>query len=281
MANEMTTKEYKTHMTSTVMGELQGISGRKISLPKNYAPQNALAAALLILEQTVDKNSKPVLQVCTPTSVKQSLLDMILAGLNPGKKQGYFIAYGNKLSWMTSYFGHIAQAKAADPTIADAFAICVYEGDEFAYEIKRGRKIITRHAQKPENVISSKITGAYATVVYKDDCEVSEYMSIDQIHTSWQFGQSKGSSNAHTRSPEEMCKRTVLNRLVKPIINGSDDSELDVWDQVDEEIDANASKEFIDITPPEPVQQEPQESVEDELPEQPLPVQASFDEPGF
>lgn len=284
MSNELTTREYKDQMTNTVMSELQGISGRKIALPKNYAPQNALAAALLILEQTVDKNGKPVLQVCSSASVKQSLLDMILAGLNPGKKQGYFIAYGTKLSWMTSYFGHIAQAKAADPNIVDAFAICVYQGDEFVYEIKRGHKVITKHIQKPENVISTKITGAYATIVYKDDTEISDYMSIDQIHTSWQFGQAKGESNAHKRTPEEMCKRTVLNRLVKPIINGSDDSELDAWDELDNEIRMNGNKEFIDITPPEEMQQnEPELQAAEvmDIPEPAQPEQMVFEEPGF
>lgn len=281
MSSEMTIKEYKNNMTNTVMSELQSVAGRKISLPKNYAPQNALAAALLILEQTVDKNGKPVLQVCSSASIKQCLLDMVLAGLNPGKKQGYFIAYGAKLSWMTSYFGHIAQAKAADPTIADAFAICVYEGDDFAYAIKRGHKIITSHSQKPENVVSAKITGAYATIVYKDDSEVSEYMSIGQIHTSWQFGQAKGGSNAHTRSPEEMCKRTVLNRLVKPIINGSDDSELDAWDEVDSEIDANANKEFIDITPPEEITQQEPEQPETEVIDIPEGMREQYEGPGF
>lgn len=279
MSNELSTKEYKEKMVSTVMSELQSVAGRRISLPKNYAPQNAIASAMLILEQTVDKNGKPVLQVCSAASVKQSLLDMILAGLNPGKRQGYFIAYGTRLSWMTSYFGHIAQVKAADPEILDVFAMCVYAGDVFAYEIKRGKKIISKHEQKPENVKSDRITGAYATVIYKDGSEMSEYMTIDQIHTSWQFGQSKGDSNAHKRAPEEMCKRSVLNRLVKPIINGSDDSELDAWGDLDEEIEIGSATEYIDITPDDDFL----ESVEPvaSLDKPNKTEQMQFEEPGF
>lgn len=291
MANGLTAIEFKNNMVANVMNELN-LSGKQIALPKNYAAQNALASALVILDQTVDKNGKPVLQVCTTVSVKQALQDMVIKGLNPSKNQGYFIAYGTRLAWMTSYFGHICQVKAVDPNIADVFAVCVYEGDEFAYEIKRGKKIVSKHVQKPENVDSGKIKGAYATIIYKDDTEISEYMNINQIHTSWQFGQTEGKSKAHTRTPEEMCKRTVTNRLTKPIINGSDDSQLDTWEQLEQEVDLNSMKEIVDIPMPEEIMQDNgyQEPEEIDIPDPVQPaqitqtasrVQAQLDEPGF
>jgi recombination protein RecT len=38
-----------------------------------------------------------VLQACTRDSIANALLDMAVQGLNPAKKQGYFIAYGKQL----------------------------------------------------------------------------------------------------------------------------------------------------------------------------------------
>jgi len=80
----------------------------ELDLPPNYSPENAMKSAWLILQNTFDKNKKPVLHACTKDSIANSLLDMIVQGLNPAKKQCYFIAYGNQLVCQRSYFGTMA-----------------------------------------------------------------------------------------------------------------------------------------------------------------------------
>ena len=204
--SRLTLRQYQENLMSETLSDLQVNMSRGIVFPRNYVPQNALMNAILYLTQAVDKNGKPVLAVCSRESVKQALLHMLQAGLNVGKNQGYFIAYGQKLTWFTSYFGHIAQAKAADPNIADIYGEVVYEDDVFRYQIKHGKKQIIEHSQDPENIDIKKIRGAYATILYKDGSEVSEYMTMEQIRRSWGFGQTKGGSSAHRETPDEMCK---------------------------------------------------------------------------
>lgn len=83
----------------------------RLNLPKNYSVGNALSSAWLIIQDLKDKNNKPALEVCTKESIANALLEMAILGLNPVKKQGYFIVYGNRLGWFTSYFGKCASIK--------------------------------------------------------------------------------------------------------------------------------------------------------------------------
>jgi recombination protein RecT len=199
----------------------------------------------------VDKDKRLALSVCTEDSVKQALLDMLQQGLSPAKKQCYFIVFGNKLTMLTSYFGEVAKAKAADPSIADIFAEVVYIKDAFKYGIKRGYKQVIEHLQEPENIDLKQIKGAYATIVYHDGTERSDYMTLEQIHNSWARGQTKGASDAHKLAPEEMCKKSVLRRLCKMVYNTSDDFEIITQrDQIEQDIDEQENSQTIDITPP-------------------------------
>jgi recombination protein RecT len=244
--------EYIAATQHDVLSSLQEKQKTGMVLPKNYVPMNALSAALLTIQQVQDKDHNLALSVCSPESVKQSLNEMLQSGLNPAKKQCYFIVYGKKLVMQTSYFGEVAKAKYADPTIDDIYSEVVYVGDTFRYSIKRGHKVITEHVQAPENIKLANIVGAYATIVYKDGREVSDYMTKEQINNSWSRGQTKGASDAHKLAPEEMSKKTVLRRLCKAIYNTSDDTELMYDDEakaIDESIDAQQNQRTIDITP--------------------------------
>lgn len=203
-----------------------------ISFPANYSPENALKSAWLILQETVDSNKRPVLEVCSQESIANALLSMVIQGLSPAKKQCYFIAYGTKLTMMKSYFGVVAATKRVG-RVRDVFAQVVYKGDEFEFEINRGSKRVILHKQKLENIDPTNIVAAYGTIVYggvdASDPKLYEYtevMSIAQIKKSWERGQTKGGSSAHKDQPDEMCKRTVLNRACKIFVNTSDDSDL-------------------------------------------------------
>lgn len=83
----------------------------EIHFPANYSPENAMKSAWLLLQTVQDKNYKPALETCTKDSIANSLLDMVVQGLNPAKKQGYFIVYGTKLTFQRSYFGTMAVTK--------------------------------------------------------------------------------------------------------------------------------------------------------------------------
>ena len=102
------------------------ITDKRLELPHGYSVSNALRAAHLVLQETVDMNKKPALEVCTRASVANALLRMVVDGLYIERKQCYFIVYGNKLVCQTSYFGDIAIAKR-DGGVSDVHAHLIYK----------------------------------------------------------------------------------------------------------------------------------------------------------
>lgn len=205
----------------------------ELHFPANYSPENAMKAAWLTIQETTDKNEKPALEVCTKNSIANALLNMVIQGLNPAKKQCYFIVYGNQLTLQRSYFGSIHIAKTVDPNIQDINAEVVYEGQPFRYQRQRGYTVITEHEmQLGDN--AKPIVGAYAQVLYKDGRENSTVMSFEEIKAAWEkspthpvedTGEIKAKST-HGKYTAEMSKKTVINRACKSIINTSDDSSL-------------------------------------------------------
>jgi recombination protein RecT len=242
-----------------------------LTLPKDFSAENSLKSAFLILQETVDRDKKPVLSVCTKESVAQALLDMVVQGLSPMKKQCYFIAYGNKLQLSRSYQGSVAIAKRVG--MKDVVANVIYEGDEFVYEIvpETGRRRLIKHDQKLENIDLKKIIGAYAITEMENGVKDITLMNMTQIRNAWMQGAAKGNSGAHINFTDEMCCKTVIQRACKPIINSSDDSHLYDEDEEKEireqKVDANVEEiGFEDVTEqnPEPateVKQQPKQEV--------------------
>ncbi len=198
------------------------VEAGQIQMPANYNPGNALKEAWLILQNTEDKNKQPALQVCTKISIVNALLDMCIQGLSPAKKQCYFIVRGNLLTLSRSYFGTIAVLKRLKG-VEDVFAQVVYRGDVFEYIIDGGNIIVTKHEQKLENIDMSNIVGAYCTIE-KDGKKRSEIMTMAQIKQSWSHRTNNGSTQ--NEFPDQMAKRTVINRGAKMYVNTSDDSDL-------------------------------------------------------
>jgi len=232
----------------------QFTTNRDIRLPENYSPENALKSAWLILLDTKDKNGDPALQVCTKDSIANSLLNMVLQGLNPVKKQCDFLVYGNKLTMQREYHGTVALAKRYGD-VREPVANVIYEGDKFEYAIQpNGYKRITKHEQSLDNIDGNKIKGAYATLIFTDEKREPyvEIMTIAEIRQAWMQGATKGNSPAHKNFTGEMCKKTVISRACKLFISSSDDSSLFDEDSEDTrtvtakaEIAENANKEEL------------------------------------
>lgn len=240
---------------------------RELCLPPNYSPENAMKSAWLILQSTVDRDKRPALEVCTKDSIANSLLDMVVQGLNPAKKQGYFIVYGKQLVFQRSYFGTMAVTKQIDDTIQEIIAEVVYEGDVFKYRLNRGKKEITEHEQCLENISGKKIKAAYCMIIDIDgQVKKTEIMTWEEIKQAWKQSQmhpvdDKGNvkvGSTHDKFTSEMCKKTVINKACKPIINSSSDSYLfrqsfnradgvAAEAEVAREIAENANSETIDI----------------------------------
>lgn len=236
----------------------------EISFPPNYSPSNALKSAWLTIQETKDKEKKPALSVCTRESVANALLDTVIQGLSPAKNQVYYIVYGNKLQSTRSYFGTMAVTKRLSG-VEDVFAQVIYKDDDFTYTIDRGSKKILNHEQRLENIDPQKIIGAYCTIYYRttdaegtpEIREYTEIMSMAQIQTAWSKGKTSG--KVHKEFPEEMAKKSVINRTCKMFANTSDDSDLliesfnrtaggnfDKESEVEQEVEVNANAEVIE-----------------------------------
>lgn len=196
-----------------------------LRFPKGYNVQNAMAAATLALKEAVNKSGKPLLQTCTPESILAAVIDMAVQGLNPIKKQCYFIAYGNKCVLQRSYFGTLSILKRVANLKREPLANVIWKGDKFKYRIDpmTGLKTITEHEQDFAN-IGGEIVGAYA-IVETDRETIVEIMTMEQIRKAWAQGNG-GNSPAHKNFTDQMAIKTVLNRAAKKIINASSDVDL-------------------------------------------------------
>lgn len=194
-------------------------------LPEDYHAGNALNAAYLKFKQLEDKNHKPAEQVCTKESVALALMDMVIQGLSPAKNQCYFVVHGNQLTLMRSYMGTVAAAKRFGG-VKSVHAQVVYKNDRFEFEIdpSTGTKKVTVHEQSLESIEEGTIRAAYAVVITKDDVYY-EIMTMDEIRKAWAQGAAKGGSPAHENFPQEMAKKTVINRACKIFVNTSTDAD--------------------------------------------------------
>lgn len=285
-------------ITDSVSGKLTTLQDDGLTLPSNYNASNALKSAFFKLQEVKDRNGKPALEVCTKDSIANSLLDMVVQGLSPAKTQCYFIVYGTQLQLNRSYFGTQAVLKRLN-NVKDIWANVIYQDDVFDYENDRGREKLVSHKTEFGNR-DKPIIGAYAVVLTSDDDEVLTVMTKKEIEASW--SQSKTGKAVHNKFPQEMAKRTVINRAAKAFINTSDDSDLLVQsinnsteNEYDEdhplkeinpqhEIDENANKEVLDFVVPEtgeiiePAKEAPTQK---SAPKETETVMAASDGPGF
>ena len=233
---DITTQVLSKVNTFTESGELK--------LPKDYSPENALKSAYIKLTENPDGKGA-LLDKCDKSSIAEALLKMVVYGLTPQKNQVYFIPYGNKLNCTVSYMGNIATAKRYNPNITDIKARAITKGEDFEFEFKQetGKVVVLKHKQTLESIGSKEIIGAYSLIYYKDGSfEVGDIMNIEQIRQAWNQGAMKGGSPAHKNFPDEMSKRTVINRTCKKLINTSSDAILMDDELLDEELPTDTAK---------------------------------------
>jgi recombination protein RecT len=246
----------------------------QLNLPKDYSAPNAIRAAWLVLQDKPELITKS-----TPASQMNAMFKMVISGLSVAKKQGDFILYGNKLTFSPEYHGNKALCKRLC-NVTQVTHNTIYKDDVFEYTIdKNGRKQITKHEQKIQNIDPNKIVGAYATVTFGDGTNQSEVMNMQQIKQAWMQGATKGQSPAHRNFPDRMAEKTVANRLMTGLINASDDAaiiDLDA-ETIERKAPENDKPEpkkekTISFDEPENVEYEENEPQEEEKKPEPTPT---------
>lgn len=255
------------------IGELDNmIQAKMFDTPENYSYKNAIQQARFLLNKPAEsgKNQgKTIMEICTPQSILQSVIEMAQKGLNPDKKQCYFIPYGSTCQLSVSYQGNIALAKRSGQDIDDVLAYPIYKDDEFEIGFNAQKGVLQVKKYKPDVTKWDKenLIGAFAVVIdTKGEVKYTEYMTITQIRSAWNMGFARGGSPAHKNFPDQMALKTVKNRAVKSYINSSDDSELFrdeksiayTDSEFQKELSQNANMLEIDTTYEE-VKEEPRE----------------------
>lgn len=209
------------------------IDEQHFEVPADYNVMNALQAAVLKIGG--DKN----LSSANRDSIKKALFDMIVQGLTVSKDQLYFIKYGDNLQMQRSYFGTQTALKRLK-SIKDLIAYVVHEDDEFeiGFNDETGLLEVTKHKTSLPN-LDKPIIAAYAMIIKSDGTKQYEVMTKKQIDNSW--SQTKSSGAVQKKFPEEMAKRTVINRAAKNIINTDSGS-----DQLADAINNSTKNEYND-----------------------------------
>lgn len=215
----MTTTELtQKQITSNVANRIEEMKDEGLLVAPNYSVSNALSSAYYALKNASGGN---LLEKCTHESIYNALLDMITQGLSPAKTQCYFIPYGNKVKLTRSYFGTMKVVKQL-PEVKDIYAQVIYEGDDVEIKNVEGHKVLVKHDTNWLNQ-DNPIIGAYCIIEKVDGEKVLTIMTKKEIDKAWAQSKNKSVQN---NFPQEMAKRTVINRAAKQFFNTSDDNDL-------------------------------------------------------
>lgn len=274
MAEENKSVQLKKDVGSQVLERINQLCEAGFVLPKDYSAINAVKASMLVLQETVDKNKRPALEVCTSVSVQKALFSMVTQGLDVSRGQGWFIVRGDKLTFMPSYFGNMLQVRRLYPKWSPV-AHTIREGDEFVYTInpENGKMKLVKHEQKLEN-LDKDFVGAYMYIPCADGEQELYVMTRKQILKAW----SKSSSSTlqtHKDFDEKMAIRTVVNSGCKKVISSTpvtdvihdnDEDPNNFTDPVGDE-----GKEFVDFEEVAEEHKEPEQiaAESENKPEQP------------
>ena len=217
----------------------------------DYDSGNEIEAAMFeIINNVKDTKGTPALQCCTRESILSAIRYMATQGLSVIKKQGYFIVFGDKLSFLRSYFGTVAVLKRFFPDY-EIVANVLYEGDSYTY----GTDPIYQY-NFIENVQSSlenrdkPIIAAYGYIIDKKTGNriYGCVMTKKEIDKNWSKAKTH---NVQNDFPQEMAKRTLINRMCKLFVNtssGLPSAQVEAFNQTT----ANEYEDSLkDITPPE------------------------------
>lgn len=240
------------------------VENNQINIPENYSIVNAVQAAYFKLTEVDFKKKTSLIDSATKESVAFSLQDMAIQALSVAKNQGYFIVYGDKMQFTRSYHGTQAVIKRMNG-VKDIWANVIWKGEELEVEYnERGQLAFKSHTVdwKAATGIKDDIQGAYCIIERDDGVQFLTVMTMAEIQTSWSQSSMAAVQNKY---PQEMAKRTVINRAAKAFINTSDDSDLFIGainrtteNEFDNErkelnpeyeIKQNANKETLDIKP--------------------------------
>ena len=234
-------KKTTSNVGTLVLNRVDEMCKVGFTMPKDYNYVNAVKATMLKLQDVKDKNGKPALEVCTPSSIQSALFTMVVKGLDVSKNQAYLVCYGEQLQLQESYFGKVLQVKRIFPEWEPRPNI-VHEGDTFKYTVNpdTGRRELVEHTQSLEN-LDKPILGGYIYLPCADGGKDLYIMTIKQIIAAWNKSRSGGATAK--QFPEKMAMKTIVNSGCTMVIN-STPSQSNIADNSDDPNAPEPTQEF-------------------------------------
>ena len=237
----------------------------KKALPQVITPERFTRMALSAL------NTTPKLAECSQMSFLGALMNAAQLGLEPNTPlgQAYLIPYRNKgkleCQFQIGYKGLIDMVYRNE-NIQTVQAQCVYENDDFQYELGLDPKLVHKPALKDRG----NLILVYALWKSKNGGFGFEVMSKEDVDDhARRFSQSFGSSYSPWKTNyEEMAKKTVIKKCLKYAPLKTDFvMQMNNDESIKSEINVDMSEVVNEQEDPNIIDQEYKE-VENEQPEQ-------------
>ena len=213
------------------------------ALPAVITPERFTRIALTAL------SSNPKLAECDRNSFLGALMQAAQLGLEPNTPlgQAYLIPFKNnkkgiiECQFQVGYKGLIDLAyRSGDVSTIQAY--CVYEGDEFLYELGLEPKLVHKPAKSGRGALEF----VYAVFKLKNGGYGFEVMSVEDVNNhAKKYSQAYSSSYSPWKTNyEEMAKKTVLKKALKyaPI-----KTEFVMATVIDEKVSRTANDDLTDI----------------------------------
>lgn len=281
-------KKTTSNVGTLVLNRVDEMCKVGFTMPKDYNYVNAVKATMLKLQEVKDKNGKPALEVCTPSSIQSALFSMVVKGLDVSKNQAYLVCYGEQLQLQESYFGKVLQVKRIFPDWEPRPNI-VHADDTFKYTVnpETGRKELVEHTQSLEN-LDKPIVGGYIYLPCADGGKDLYVMTAKQIAAAWSKSRSGGATAK--QFPEKMAMKTIVNSGCTMVIN-STPSQSNIADNSDDPNAPEPAQEFdyaeevVEVhelpDAPQDVDTEKCEIKNEPVPEAPAQAQTQNDDSDF
>jgi phage RecT family recombinase len=191
-------------------------------------------------------NDNPKLQECTRLSVYTAMIQLLASGLSLNEQQCAIVPRKGVAYWQPMYKGRIEQMMDNPEVVWVNQPVCVYEGDDFEYEMGEEPKII-RHRPQRDNK-GKPLTHVYLIIEYKHGKKMY-IMTKEEVHNVRSYSERykyNPEKSAWTTSEPEMWKKSIIHRVYKTFPKNARMKALDAVLDKQPDLEEEAITEDVD-----------------------------------
>lgn len=233
-ANQMTANQQMTAAKRDFVEQIR--SPDQQTKLATYLPMDISAARFTeVVVWAVQQNPDLVKPTTDKTSLFLACQRAAQDGLLPDGREGALVMYSGKVQWQPMIRG--LRKRLADANF-DIRAECVYDGDEFDYQLGDEPFINHKAPRLGSGVKRGDVIGAYAIATNLNTGEkYREVMDIDQLNAV--AAVSRSGTGGPWKGPfkTEMYRKTVAKRLIKSLPIGDNRRLQELIDRDNEDYD--------------------------------------------